>query len=67
MKTLLRIEEAFLFGLSIYLFSHLGFSWWWFPLLILTPDIGMLGYLFNPKIGAIIYNIIHHRAISVAL
>lgn len=35
--------------------------------LILTPDIGMLGYLINTRIGAFTYNIFHHRGISVLL
>jgi hypothetical protein len=67
MKTLLRIEEAFLFLLSIFLFSRIGYAWWWFPLLLFAPDIGMLGYLLNPQVGAVIYNFIHHRGVAVLL
>lgn len=67
MKNLIRIEEAFLFGLSIYLFSNLNYAWWWFLLLLFTPDIGMVGYLFNKRSGAAVYNLFHHRAISVAI
>jgi hypothetical protein len=67
MKTLLRIEEAFLFLLSIFLFSQTGYAWWWFPLLLFAPDIGMLGYFLNPKAGAYVYNFIHHRALAVTL
>ncbi len=67
MKTLLRIEEAFLFLLAIFLFSRTGYAWWWFPLLLFAPDAGMLGYLLNPKVGAYLYNFIHHRALAVAL
>jgi hypothetical protein len=67
MKTLLRIEEAFLFLLSIFLFSRIGYAWWWFPLLLFAPDIGMLGYLVNPQLGAVIYNFIHHRGVAVIL
>ena len=67
MKNLIRIEEAFIFGLSIYLFSTLNYAWWWFPLLLFTPDIGMAGYLFSRKTGAVIYNIVHHRAVSVSI
>jgi len=67
MKTLLRIEEAFLFLLAVFLFSRIGYAWWWFPLLLFAPDIGMLGYLLNPKAGAYIYNLIHHRAVAVVL
>lgn len=67
MKTLLKIEELFLFFLATYLFFQLGFSWWWFPALILIPDVGMIGYLIGTELGAIIYNIFHHRAISILL
>jgi len=67
MKTLIKIEEAFLFALSIFLFSQLPCAWWWFPLLLLAPDIGMMGYLFNTQTGAVLYNFIHHRALSISL
>lgn len=65
MKLLLKTEEAFLFILSIYIFAQLEYAWWWFPALLLLPDIGMLGYLINTKIGAVIYNLVHHRAASI--
>ncbi|WP_192349346.1 DUF4260 domain-containing protein [Algoriphagus sp. Y33] len=61
MRNLLKLEEAAIFLLSIYLFSILDFAWWWFPALLLVPDIGMIGYLFSPKVGAFIYNLFHHR------
>ncbi|WP_339868112.1 DUF4260 domain-containing protein [uncultured Algoriphagus sp.] len=67
MRNLLKLEEAAIFLLSIYLFSTLDFAWWWFPALLLVPDIGMIGYLFNPKIGAFIYNVLHHRLIAAAV
>ncbi len=67
MKNLLRLEEIALFGLSIYLFSLLEYSWWLFPLLLLLPDIGMVGYIANSKAGAFVYNVVHHRGISVAI
>src|SRR5699024_9318200 len=66
MKTLLRLEEAAMLILSIILFSQTAFSWWWFPALILVPDIGMAGYAINPKVGAVVYNLFHHKAIAVA-
>lgn len=67
MKNLLRIEEAFLFGLSIYAFSLTDFAWWWYLALILLPDIGMLGYLMNSRIGAWSYNLFHHKAVAAVL
>ncbi len=67
MKTLLKIEELFLFILGILAFSQLSFAWWWFLILILLPDIGMLGYLFGSKTGAFTYNLFHHRGIAVCI
>ena len=54
-----------MFVLGIYLFSLLPYPWWLFLALILAPDIGMLGYLFNDRIGAIIYNIFHHKGLAI--
>jgi hypothetical protein len=67
MKTLLKLEEILMFGLGIYLFSLLPYPWWWFLVLILTPDIGMFGYLINNKVGAFMYNLFHHKGIAVAI
>lgn len=61
MNTLLKLEELALFLLCIFLFGKLNFEWWWFPALLLLPDLGMLGYLVNPKTGAFTYNLVHHR------
>ena len=55
----------FLFG--IFLFAQLSFAWWWFPALILLPDLGIVGYAAGNKAGAIVYNLFHHKGIAVAL
>ena len=67
MKTVLKIEELAMFIIGIYLFNTLGISWWWFIGLILTPDIAMFGYLANPKIGAVAYNVFHHKGIAIGI
>lgn len=67
MNTVLKLEELGIFVLSIFFFSQLNFAWWWFPVLLLAPDIGMLGYLFNPKIGAFMYNLFHHRLVAAII
>jgi hypothetical protein len=46
---------------------ELDFTWWWFFALLLTPDIGMLGYLAGNKIGAFTYNLFHHRGLAILL
>jgi hypothetical protein len=65
MKNLIKIEEAAMFGFSIILFTQTEFAWWWYALLILAPDIGMLGYLAGNKIGAWMYNLFHHKAVGL--
>ena len=65
MNNLIKLEEAALFGLGIYLFSLLNYAWWWFPALLLIPDLSMIGYGFGSKVGARVYNIAHHRGIAI--
>lgn len=67
MKNVLRVEEAFMLGLAIYLNSYLPFAGWVFWALFLLPDIGMLGYLVNPKVGAFTYNLFHHKGLAIAV
>ena len=54
-----------MFLISIYLFSLLDYAWWVYLVLILTPDIGMIGYAFNTRIGAFTYNLFHHKGIAL--
>ncbi|MDH5508639.1 MAG: DUF4260 domain-containing protein [Anaerolineae bacterium] len=67
MKTLLKLEEVFLFGLGLLLFAQLDYAWWWFALLILAPDLSMLGYAAGARVGAIAYNFAHHRGMGIGL
>jgi hypothetical protein len=67
MKKLLQSEEILLFAACLYLYPLLGFSWWWFVACILLPDVGMLGYLLNPKAGAYSYNVLHHRGVAAVI
>ncbi len=53
-----------IYFLSIY---NLGLPVWLWILLFFTPDIGMLGYLVNTKVGALSYNIFHHKGIALAI
>ena len=67
MKTLLKFEEIGQFLLAILLFNQLGYAWWIFPALLLLPDLSMLGYVVNPKIGAYLYNLFHHKLTALIL
>lgn len=65
MKSILKLEEIGMFVLGVFMFMELNYSWWWFFTLILMPDIGMLGYLINNRVGAIFYNSFHHKGLSI--
>ncbi len=67
MKNVLKLEEAAMFGISIYALSLFGVEWWWYLLLFLGPDISMAGYAAGNRIGAISYNLFHHKGIAIAV
>ena len=66
-RLILRIEGGALAALAIFLYPRTGESWWLFVILILAPDLGMLGYAVNARIGALAYNILHVSALPFAL
>jgi Domain of unknown function (DUF4260) len=67
MKTTLTLEDIGEFVLAVFLFSRLDYAWWWFPALLLLPDISMIGYLINTRIGAYLYNFVHHKAVGISV
>jgi hypothetical protein len=64
---LLRIEGAAVLAAATLVYAHIGQSWWMFAALILVPDISMLGYLANTRIGAACYNAVHTVTAPVLL
>ena len=62
-----RIESAVIFFAATYFYFDHGYSWVWYLLLILSMDVFMVGYLFNPKIGAHTYNLGHSSAVPLML
>jgi hypothetical protein len=67
MRTLIKLEELLLAALAFLLFLGLDYDWWWFWLSFLAPDLSMLGYLFGPRAGASLYNLVHHKGIAIVL
>lgn len=65
MKTVLKLEELALFVLAVAAFTRLEYSWGLFALLLFAPDLSMLGYLGGTRIGAVIYNLFHHRGLAL--
>ena len=64
---LLRLEGAALFFCAVFFYHSLRVSWLLFIALFLWPDILMLGYLLNPKLGSRLYNLVHTDIFPAAL
>jgi len=64
---MLHIEGLAVLVLSVYLYSYNEYNWWMFLLLLLAPDISMIGYLINNKVGATCYNLFHTYSLSIAI
>jgi hypothetical protein len=67
MKSLLKTEELAQLLLAVFVFAHLPFAWWVLPATFLLPDLSMLGYLAGPRVGAASYNLLHHKALAIAV
>jgi len=66
-RWLLHLEGACILALAVVVYHAGHFRWWMFAVLLLAPDLAMLGYLANVKIGAALYNLVHTEAGPVLL
>jgi hypothetical protein len=66
-RTWLRLEALALFGFALAAYAHGGYGWGRFGSLLLLPDLSMLGYLVNPRVGAACYNAAHSTVGPIAL
>lgn len=66
-KILLHLEGLAVLVLSLYFYWDSQFSWVLFLVLLFAPDISMLGYVVNNRIGARIYNIFHTYTIAIII
>ena len=58
-RVLLRMEGLVVLAAALVAYNAIGGSWLLFLLLILVPDLGLLGYLAGPRVGALTYNSVH--------
>jgi hypothetical protein len=64
----LKLEEAALFaGAMVVFYGSIPIPLWLFIVLLLAPDLGMLGYLGGPRLGVLTYNLLHYRGLAVAV
>jgi hypothetical protein len=66
-KWLLHAEGAAVFLACLVIYGMRGYKWWLFVALFLAPDLSLLGYLGNVKLGTRLYNLVHTEALPVVL
>lgn len=62
-----KVEGFSILVFAVYTFSQFGLNWWWFIGLLFLIDLFMIGYAFDKKIGALVYNIGHSLTVPVLL
>ena len=64
---LLRLEGMVIFIIALVLYSRLESGWLLFVVLLFVPDVSMVGYAINTRLGAAIYNLVHAYALPAIL
>ncbi|MFS0816561.1 DUF4260 domain-containing protein [Lysinibacillus sp. 1P01SD] len=67
LRKIISLEYVIAFMITVFFYWHLNFSWLYFIVFLLLPDITMVGYVLNTKIGALFYNIGHSFALPAVL
>lgn len=64
-----RLEGLLIFLAAILLaaVTQTGWPLWAWPLVLLAPDLAMLGYLAGPRVGAFVYNLFHLYSFGIIL
>jgi hypothetical protein len=66
-SVLLRLEGLALVAAALTLYFDRGYGWVLLVVLVLAPDVSMLGYLAGPRVGAVTYDTVHTTVAPVAL
>lgn len=63
-KKIIRLEGLLVFLACIYAFVLNDYNLIWFFVLLLFPDLSMIGYIKGNKAGAVTYNLFHTYLLS---
>jgi hypothetical protein len=64
---MLRIEGVAVLAAAVLLYGRQDFSWVWFALLLLAPDLAIIPYAINQRFGRIVYNVAHTYTLPLVL
>ncbi|MFJ8091079.1 DUF4260 family protein [Lysinibacillus sp. NPDC095746] len=66
-RKMIALEYLIAFLGSVFFYWYFEFSFLYFFLLLFLPDITMVGYIVNTRIGALFYNIGHSLVVPAIL
>ncbi|MBN2503275.1 MAG: DUF4260 domain-containing protein [Anaerolineales bacterium] len=66
-RLLLHLEGLAVLVVALAFYGMRGYSWWAFALLLFTPDLAMVFYLIDARVGSVAYNSVHFYAVPLAL
>jgi len=64
---LLRLEGLAVIVGTLALYFDAGYGWLLLVVLILAPDLSMLGYLGGPRLGGACYDVVHTYVLPIGL
>ena len=64
---LLRVEGFAVLLVAVMLYADYTYTWWIFALLLLAPDLSMLGYALGNHWGSVVYNLVHTYTLPLLL
>lgn len=67
MNNILKLEELMMFAFSAAALYFIDVPWWIYILVLVGPDISMLGYLGGNVPGAFMYNLFHHKGLAILI
>lgn len=67
LRKIISLEYVIAFLVTVFFYWHFDFSFVYFVLFLLLPDVSMLGYMVNTKVGALFYNIGHSLVMPAIL
>jgi hypothetical protein len=66
-RALLHVEGAAVAIASIALYFNADYPWWLLVVLVLAPDLSMVGYVAGPTVGAAAYDVAHTYTLPIVL
>lgn len=64
---MLRLEGVVIFGVAIALYAYAGYGWLAFVLLFFAPDLALIPYAVNRRVGVAVYNAVHTVSVPLLL